>query len=120
MGIRPEQVPHDLPVRGIVLDVEQCATSHVGAHAGRNWIVELFILRFQLGRSRGHHFEPEDAAFAYLAFDAENSIHQFREALGHHQSNAGAGDAPVFLPQPIERLEELRQFFPELSQRQSL
>ena len=54
---------------------------------------------------------PEHASFAGDAVHAKRALHQLCQSLGDHQSDARAGHAPRFLPEPVERLEQLRQLF---------
>jgi hypothetical protein len=60
-------------------------------------------------------FDPEHAADADRAVHADGAAHQFHQALGHHQADAGAFFRAGLLAQPVEGLEQLRQ----LSRRQS-
>ena len=43
------------------------------------------------------------------AFHADDAAHQFDQPLAHHEADARAFLAVRLLPEPVERLEELRE-----------
>jgi hypothetical protein len=61
--------------------------------------------------SRQLEFDPEDAALANGAFNANPAVHCIHQPLADHQADARTFFARHLLTQTIEWLEELRQLF---------
>jgi hypothetical protein len=71
----------------------------------------LRILDDDARRGARRQLAPERASLAGDTLDAERALHQLCQSLGDHQSYSRAGHARRFLPEAVERLEQLRQLF---------
>src|SRR5439155_12193218 len=74
-------------VERVVLDVQN------GLASGRR-TQDRLEMEWRLGRTIDpREFDPERAADAHVALDADGAAHGFDEPLAHGESEAGAGDA---------------------------
>src|SRR5450830_963306 len=58
-----------------------------------------------------HQLDPEFAAHADRALHADGAAHQFDQLLGYNEANAGPFFGSSLLPEAIERLKQMHQFF---------
>ena len=95
----------------VVLDIEQGALRRTSGQLRPDRGLNFAVFDFKLGCRRQDQFAPEHASHPDRAFHAENALHQFGQSFCHHQTDARAGHTAGPLAQPVERLEQLRQFF---------
>ena len=111
IGTARDELFDQLQIGGVVLDIEQGSqrTRHSRSCAGAIAAGRVHLRQFWL---RGRvQLEPEHAARADGAFDADRAAHQLDQPLAHHQADARAFLRAALLPQAVERLEQLRQHF---------
>src|SRR5476651_974818 len=113
IGAALDQLLDQFQICRIVLDIKQ---RPLGRQCGRHRVTDV-LARFAglvwrwLMYCRSGKLNPEYAAGADTAFDADGATHQLDQLLGHHQSDAGAFFGTGLLAQAIERLEELGHLF---------
>ncbi len=110
VALARHQLHHQLQVGTVIFHIQQ------GVHGRVKWLRQgglgtvLWAAGQPLGGGGQIKLKPKDATQPQRAVNPNLALHQFHQTAANHQPNAGALFAARFLPQPVERLKQLRQF----------